>query len=210
MRQRPSLDAPFGEAINLGPQVNSPADERKPTLSSDGLTLVVASSRDNPQRPELWMSRRASQADAFGPPTKFGPAVNNGQQPVSSGMLLADGQTLFFRRSGPLHLTFTSPTGIQSALELRDHPFDKSGGGASQCGSPPTAGRRTSAPIAPAASAAKTSGSPAACRRLGRRLLPSAMPQRPRRLMPTAAPPNGPYKREGKSRFSSAGADSNH
>ena len=128
MRQRPSLDAPFGEAINLGPVINSPGDERNPRLSPDGLALVFASNRDIPQHPELWMSRRTSQADAFGPPTKFGPAVNDGKT-VFGGVLLADGQTLLFRRSAKLHLAFTGATGAQSALELRDHPFADNGYG---------------------------------------------------------------------------------
>lgn len=121
MRQRPSLDAPFGEKVDLR-LINSTATERRPTLSPNGLTLVFGSTRDNPQRTELWMSRRASQADAFGPPTKLGPQVNDGKT-VFMGVMLADRETLLFLRNGRLHLTFRSPMGIQSASELRDHPF---------------------------------------------------------------------------------------
>jgi len=128
MRQRPSLESPFGEAINLGPVINSPGDERRPTLSPDGLTLVFGSNRDIQQRPELWMSRRASQAEAFLPPTKFGPAVNAGKS-VFMGQMFADGQTLLFRSTDDLRLSFVNPTGIQSSLPLRDHPFAASNSG---------------------------------------------------------------------------------
>jgi len=127
MRRRPSLDAPFGEAIDLGPQVNSPADERRPTLSPDGQSLVFSSDRPGGAGGlDLWISRRKSSNDSFGPAEKIGGPVNTpGSEP--KGFVLADGQTLLFLRGGSWHSTFTSPTGVPGAIALREHPFGYSG-----------------------------------------------------------------------------------
>jgi hypothetical protein len=45
---RPTIDDPWGEAVNLGPTVNSPAWDFEPSISADGSTLYFASDRDGP------------------------------------------------------------------------------------------------------------------------------------------------------------------
>jgi Tol biopolymer transport system component len=98
---RPSPDEPFGEAVNLGPPVNSIYWETGPALSTDGLTLVFGSKRPNGYgHADLWMSTRASSSEPFGEPVNLGPAVNTG---VDDGRpaLSADGLTLVFASNRP-------------------------------------------------------------------------------------------------------------
>lgn len=56
---RPEPGAPFGPPVPLGPVVNSPANERNPSLSVDGTTLLFESDRPgNHGKVDIWMSRR--------------------------------------------------------------------------------------------------------------------------------------------------------
>jgi hypothetical protein len=97
------LDAPparadftFGPRVNLGPPVNSPQNDSFPVISRDGLELYFGS--DN--RPDgyggwdIWMSKRASVDDPWGPPVNLGPGINSagyeGPESISS-----DGLTLY-------------------------------------------------------------------------------------------------------------------
>jgi Tol biopolymer transport system component len=58
MCQRASADDTFGKPFNLGPTVNSRANERHPALSADGLTLLFCSDRPGGQGgADLWMAR---------------------------------------------------------------------------------------------------------------------------------------------------------
>ena len=96
MATRATLDEPFGLAVNLGPQINTPAGEVSPDLSTDGLTLLFASLRvGGLGNIDLWMSTRNS---SDGPWTE---AVNVGS-PINSvyddgfPCLSADGLELYF------------------------------------------------------------------------------------------------------------------
>jgi len=93
---RPSRDAPWTAPVNPGEPVNSSSTEISPTISADGLTLVVTSTRAGGRGSwDLWMSTRASARDAWGLPVNLGPNIN------SAGIdgecsLSADGLALFF------------------------------------------------------------------------------------------------------------------
>lgn len=98
-REGPSK--PFGPPRNLGPSVNSRADDCEPGPSSDGLVLFFASDRlGGSGRLDIWVSTRSSRSDRFGAATNLGPALNsyyNDETPEVS----ADGATLYFMSNRP-------------------------------------------------------------------------------------------------------------
>jgi Tol biopolymer transport system component len=86
--QRASTDAPWGVPVKLGPNVNSPHDDRSPALSRDGHWLFFGSNRPGGHGgSDLWVSWRAHTHDDFG----WGPAVNLGSGINTSGNELAPG-----------------------------------------------------------------------------------------------------------------------
>jgi Tol biopolymer transport system component len=77
--QRPSIDAPWGLPMNLGPTINTAAVERTPALSRDGHYLFFASTRQGGMGGlDIWVSWRANPHDDLGwePPVNLS-AVNS-------------------------------------------------------------------------------------------------------------------------------------
>jgi len=102
MSQRASSTDPFGEPVNLGPDVNSNSAEYNSTLSADGLTLVIESRRPGGQGEEdLWMSSRVSADEPFVKPVNLGSNINSEEWDGTPG-LSPDGLTLLFssKRAG--------------------------------------------------------------------------------------------------------------
>src|SRR5262245_705732 len=69
------------EPVNLGPVVNSSSNDSHPALSPDGLSLYITSTRPGGVSSgigteEIWVSRRASLNDPWGPPQNLGPTIN--------------------------------------------------------------------------------------------------------------------------------------
>src|SRR5262249_6435768 len=62
--RRATTAEPFGEPANVGPSINSAADEASPFVTADGLTLLFG--RGNPRR--IWQSTRKTADEAFGEP----------------------------------------------------------------------------------------------------------------------------------------------
>jgi hypothetical protein len=86
---------------NLGEGVNSTFEEFLPELSKNGRSLYFASNRPGPFGGEdLWVSRRASPSDPWGPAENLGAAVN-GPSNERSPALSRDGHLLFFASSRP-------------------------------------------------------------------------------------------------------------
>lgn len=89
----------FGEPQSLGPIVNSASNEAGITLSSDGLELYFSS-----QRPgglgdyDIWVSRRQSVDDPWGPPANLGATVNTPYTELYP-CLSSDDLTLYFSDS---------------------------------------------------------------------------------------------------------------
>ncbi|MFC1634808.1 LamG-like jellyroll fold domain-containing protein [Planctomycetota bacterium] len=97
--RRVTKNDPWGEAVNLGPVINSSAHETSPFLSSDGLVLFFGEEIINPFRPggyggtDMWMSRRVSVSAPWGEPVNLGPIVNSpshdcGPRPSPDGSML--------------------------------------------------------------------------------------------------------------------------
>jgi len=96
---------PWGEPANLGPNVNSAASDAYPSISSDGRVLFFNSNRPGSYHPngnDIWMTKRATESDPWGPPVNCD-AINNA--PTLSGSwrvypaISPDGSVLYFERS---------------------------------------------------------------------------------------------------------------
>jgi hypothetical protein len=71
-------DFVFGESVNLGQPVNSPAHDGFPSVSADGLELYFSSQRPGGSGSEdLWVAKRATVDDAWTAPTNLGSSINS-------------------------------------------------------------------------------------------------------------------------------------
>jgi len=116
MAARASPQDPWGEPVNLGPNVNSAEYlESCPALSQDGLTLIFAVAAPTMQPCDLWMSTRPSIHDPWGPRTILKTSDGKtfrGMEPALS----ADGLALFF--------TNPDVAGMDLWMSLRQSPKD--------------------------------------------------------------------------------------
>jgi hypothetical protein len=92
----------WGTPINLGPTVNSSADEMTGDISANGLQLYFSGWRAAYARPggygkaDLWVTTRATKDDDWDTPVNLGPSVNSSTWDDGPS-ILADGLSLFFR-----------------------------------------------------------------------------------------------------------------
>jgi hypothetical protein len=85
---------------NLGPTVNSSANDFGPATSKDGLSLYFSSDRPGGfGSSDIWVSQRHSRNDPWGPPVNLG-AVINTAAPEGPPSLSRDGHWLFFNTGG--------------------------------------------------------------------------------------------------------------
>ena len=81
--QRETRDSEWGPAINLGPTINTTANERVPAFSRDGHLLFFTSNRlGGFGFPDIWVSRREHTHDDFAwqPAENLGAGVNSAGQ----------------------------------------------------------------------------------------------------------------------------------
>ena len=100
VRRRETTDDDWGDPINLGPVVNSPAVEKSPAISPDGLELYFSeySTLTRPGgfgKADLWVTRRTTREDPWREPENLGPTVNSAGND-SRPSLSVDGLMLFF------------------------------------------------------------------------------------------------------------------
>ena len=94
---RSSVSEPWGQPVNLGSTVNSTADDGLPSISSDGRMLFFTSDRSGGLGGrDLWVTKRATPDDDWGPPVNLGPNVNGGGYEIGP-CISADGRTLYFQ-----------------------------------------------------------------------------------------------------------------
>ena len=104
---RPTKDDPWGEPVNLGPNVNSPDDDGDGCISADGLALFFFSSRPGGYgHTDLWVTTRKTTEDAWGKPVNLGPKVNSEAREWFPS-ISADGSTLYFFSDRPTLFTQT-------------------------------------------------------------------------------------------------------
>jgi len=102
---RATLGDPWQIPVNLGPAVNSPTTDYFPSLSPDGLILLFSDHVQTVRAPrpgghgagDMWMIRRATLSDPWGPAVNLGPQVNGSGDDVVP-RLSPDGSTLYFGR----------------------------------------------------------------------------------------------------------------
>jgi len=93
---RATTSDPWGEAVNLGPTINTEADDTDVCISADGLSLYIDSFREGGHGGiDLWVATRETPSDAWQEPVNLGTAVN-GLSGDSAPSISADGRVLFF------------------------------------------------------------------------------------------------------------------
>jgi Tol biopolymer transport system component len=96
MMTRETKDDPWTAPVNPGATINSSAHEGDPSISSDGLELFFASARPVGYGGwDLYLARRATTQDPWGPPTNLGPVVNSSSAEFGPSVA-ADGSTFYF------------------------------------------------------------------------------------------------------------------
>ncbi|MHC4509868.1 MAG: M56 family metallopeptidase, partial [Planctomycetota bacterium] len=75
---RKTKNDPWGNAINLGPIINSSYGEGAPEISADGLALYFVSGRPGGSGAwDIWVTSRKTKEDPWGTPVNLGPTVNS-------------------------------------------------------------------------------------------------------------------------------------
>lgn len=88
--------------VNLGPPVNTALNEIAPVISKDGLSIyfVRGALAGGFGGMDIWVSRRTSIDDAWGPPENLGSTINTSFNEFGPSLTL-DGHMLFFASNRP-------------------------------------------------------------------------------------------------------------
>ena len=98
---RATTSDPWGEPVNLGPNINSSGSEHDSQISADGLSLYFCSDRPGGYSGgDIWVARRATTDDGWGEPVNLGPMINSSSHRHGPG-ISPDGLLLFFTSSRP-------------------------------------------------------------------------------------------------------------
>jgi len=103
----------WSAAVNLGPVVNSSANDQHPTISKDGLTMIFVSTRPPSAGNDLWVTERDSIDDPWGPPVNL--AFLNSPGTDFAPEFSTDGHWLFFHSDRPGACGGTVNTDIYAA-----------------------------------------------------------------------------------------------
>ncbi len=93
---RVTTEDPWADVVNLGPLVNSPADDAGQNISADGLTFFFHSMRSGGYGAlDLWMTTRRTMDDDWNIPVNLGPTLNTASDEIMPE-ISADGSMLYF------------------------------------------------------------------------------------------------------------------
>jgi len=96
MTSRASLNDPWDTPVNLGPVINSSAQELSVSISNDAPVMIFASNRAGGSgNYDLWMSTRPTTQQDWGPPVNLGSLVNSSGADYEC-CLSCDGLVLLF------------------------------------------------------------------------------------------------------------------
>ena len=95
---RASVNDPWGEAVNLGPGVNTPLFEGSISISPDQRTAYFSGGYAPGFAFDIYLSRRNSTDEPFGPRVKLPPPINSDGHDFGPA-LTPSGQTMFFASS---------------------------------------------------------------------------------------------------------------
>jgi Tol biopolymer transport system component len=94
---RTSITSPWGMATNVS-ALNTAGDDATPSLSRDGLTLYWTANGSKGLK-DIWMSTRATRADAWGPRVELTAISTTGDD--AGPAISADGLELYFASDTP-------------------------------------------------------------------------------------------------------------
>ena len=106
-----TVDGFFGAAA-LVPELSSPSGDARPAIRTDGLELVLQSNRPGPPLScpadspapsggqDLWVSTRATVAEAWSCPVNLGPVLNSASNDLQAAFS-DDAETLFYSSNRP-------------------------------------------------------------------------------------------------------------
>ncbi|MHC4432632.1 MAG: hypothetical protein ACYTBS_12405 [Planctomycetota bacterium] len=98
---RETADSPWGEPVNLGPNVNTSSADGTSSISVDGLTLYFSSKRSGGYgKDDLWIVTRETIDDEWGAAMNLGPTINSSSLDWSPS-ISADGLELFMHSDRP-------------------------------------------------------------------------------------------------------------
>ena len=87
--------------VNLGPTINSGANNQHPAISRNGLSLYFSSDRAGTfGKLDIWVSQRASLEDAWGTPQNLGPNINTTGNDLAPNFT-PDGHWMYFHSDRP-------------------------------------------------------------------------------------------------------------
>ena len=114
---RHTLNDPFGNVMNLGAEINSPAREWMPVISSDGLTVYFSILDDGPGgfgQNDIYQATRPTTNDRFDNAMNLGAAINT-KFHDDNGDISVDGLTLYFSsdRTGDNDLYMATRVSVQ-------------------------------------------------------------------------------------------------
>jgi Tol biopolymer transport system component len=92
---RETMDNPWGTPVNLGPTINSSANDGGVSISSDGLSLYFSSTRYRGNYADLWVTTRDTIYDPWNTPENLGTTVNSSSDQCYTS-ISADGLELYF------------------------------------------------------------------------------------------------------------------
>jgi hypothetical protein len=94
--EQAKADFTISEPTNLGPIINSSAQEHAANISADGLSLFLTSDRSGGfGSDDIWVTTRATINDSWSEPINLEPPVNS-SYPDGFPSISADGLTLYF------------------------------------------------------------------------------------------------------------------
>ncbi|HLQ59326.1 MAG TPA: hypothetical protein VK113_07415, partial [Gemmatimonadales bacterium] len=121
--EEPPQYGPWSAPVNLGPVINTAANENHPAISKDGLSLYISSDRAGGLGgTDIWVSQRActdsgDPACAWQTPVNLGPSINSVGNDVAPA-LTVDGHWMYFHSTGgPTRPTF----GLADLFVARRH-----------------------------------------------------------------------------------------
>lgn len=95
MATRATVDAPWEEAVNVGPGVNTEVGQNNPAISADGRTLLYGDRTAGDY--DLWEAHRDGPGDAWADPARIDLLATTAKE--NKPALTWDGQQLYFKRS---------------------------------------------------------------------------------------------------------------
>lgn len=87
--------------VNLGPAINSGANNQHPAISRNGLSLYYSSDRSGTfGKLDIWVSQRPSLEDSWGTPQNLGPNINSAGNDFAPAFT-PDGHWMYFQSNRP-------------------------------------------------------------------------------------------------------------